>query len=148
VPGRDLADAVIASAKHEQYSFKSTERGVFERALDEAAVRGAAEAILLTPDGWIAEGCVSTVFFWKRGALCTPALELGILPGVGRARVLELAAAMHLAVEQGRCRAPALEAAAGFLVNAVRGVSELRSLDGRPLPRDPRTAALAEAFWP
>jgi branched-subunit amino acid aminotransferase/4-amino-4-deoxychorismate lyase len=35
-----------------------------------------------------------------------------------------------------------------FLVNAVRGVVEIRGLDGVALPSDPRTAELSRTFWP
>jgi branched-subunit amino acid aminotransferase/4-amino-4-deoxychorismate lyase len=148
VPGRDLAEAVVSLVPHEPYAHKSTARAVFDRALAGAASRGAAEAILLTPEGCIAEGCVSSVFFWYGEVLCTPALELGILPGVGRGRVVEVARAAGVAVEEGCHRVAQVVGAAGFLVNAVRGVNELLAMDGRPLPRDPRTAALAAAFWP
>ena len=148
VPGPGPADAVVSTVPHRPYPCKTTARAAFDRASADAAARGAAEAILLTPDGWVAEGCVSSLFFWGGALLCTPALELGILPGVGRARVLDLARESGLPVEQGRYRAADLRGAAAFLVNAVRGVVELRSLDGGPLPADPRTRALAASFWP
>jgi branched-subunit amino acid aminotransferase/4-amino-4-deoxychorismate lyase len=147
VPGPDLVEAVVSSVPHEGYPYKSAARAPFERASAEAASRGAGEAILLTPDGRVAEGCFSTVFFWKSDVLCTPALELGILPGVGRARLLEVARAAGVTVEQGTYRPEALSGASVFLVNAVRGVSELLALDGRALRRDPRTAELAAGFW-
>lgn len=48
-----------------------------------------AEGLLLTPDGWIAEGVTTNLFFGVGGELCTPALDLGILPGIVREVVLE-----------------------------------------------------------
>src|SRR3989475_11916525 len=45
---------------------------------------------ILTPEGWVAEGTVWNVFWWNGDWLRTPALDVGILPGIGRARVLEL----------------------------------------------------------
>src|SRR5206468_474128 len=62
----------------------------------------------------------------------------------GRARVLELTQQ----VEEGRYPREALEGRSLFLTNAVRGVVPIASLDGRPVPADPRTADLARRFWP
>ncbi len=84
------------------------------------------------------------VFWWEGDALCTPALDLAILPGIGRARVLELVP--H--VMQGRYGTPALAGRSLFLTNAVRGVMPIASLDGAVVPADARTADLARRFWP
>jgi len=75
--------------------------------------------------------------------LRTPALDLGILPGVGRTRVLEL-----VKPDQGRYRKQALAGKSLFLTNAVRGVVPIASLDGVSVPADSRTAELARRFWP
>jgi len=87
---------------------------------------------------------VWTVFWWDGDTLRTPTLDLGILPGIGRARVLELAAG----VGQGRYVEDALAGKSLFLTNAVRGVVPLASLDGATLPGDARTGDLARRFWP
>jgi branched-chain amino acid aminotransferase len=57
----------------------------------EAAAHGMDEALLLNDDGFIAEGGGCNVFFIKTSALLTPSLESGILPGITRGVVLELA---------------------------------------------------------
>jgi len=87
---------------------------------------------------------VWSIFWWEGEQLRTPALDLGILPGIGRARVLELTQQ----VEEGRYPREALEGRSLFLTNAVRGVVPIASLDGRPVPPDSRTADLARRFWP
>src|SRR5437016_5547868 len=76
--------------------------------------------------------------------LRTPAEDVGMLPGIGRARVLELGAS----VEQGRYARQAIEGKRLFLTNAVRGIVPLASLDGVRVKDDPRTAELAGRFWP
>src|SRR5207253_7623807 len=100
------------------------------------------------PRDWSSDVCSSdlvwTVFWWDGDALRTPALELGILPGIGRARVLELVKR----VVQGRYPAQELAGKSLFLTNAVRGIVPIASLDGVAVPADPRTAELAERFWP
>jgi 4-amino-4-deoxychorismate lyase len=60
-----------------------------------------AEGLMLTAEGWLAEGIVSNLFFVSGGTLCTPALETGILPGITRGRVMELARSAGLRVEEG-----------------------------------------------
>ena len=91
----------------------------------------------------MAEGTTWNLFWWDGDSLRTPALDLGILPGVGRARVMELER-----VVEGRYKRGALEGKSLFLTNAVRGVVPIASLDGTTVPADPRTGALAKRFWP
>lgn len=80
-----------------------------------------AEGLLLTADGWLAEGIVSNVFFVRNGRLYTPDVKTGILPGVTRARVLELAAEQGIAAEEGRYTWDELLAADEvFLTNSIQ----------------------------
>ena len=134
---------ITASEPHQPYSHKTTERDCFADAGQEAEVAEADDALLLTHDGWVAEGTVWTVFWWAGDALRTPALDLGILPGIGRARVLELVPR----VEQGRYPKQALGEKSLFLTNSVRGIVPIGSLDGVPVTADSRTAELALRFW-
>src|SRR2546430_5654776 len=139
------APAVITAAEpHRPYPHKTTERDCFVAAAAEAERAEADDALLLTHDGVVAEGTAWTVFWWDGDVLRTPTLDLGILPGVGRARVLALATR----VEQGRY--PKRQAAGNslFLTNAGRGVGPITSLDGLAASPDPRTAELAAGFWP
>lgn len=52
---------------------------------------GAYEAVMLNWEGYVAEGTISNIFFSKDGVLYTPGLETGILEGVTRGLVLDLA---------------------------------------------------------
>jgi branched-subunit amino acid aminotransferase/4-amino-4-deoxychorismate lyase len=135
---------IAASQPHQPYRHKTTERDCFLDARDEAERAEADDALLLTHDGFVAEGTVWNVFWWDGDILRTPALDLGILPGIGRARVLELVPT----VDQGRYARPQVAGKSLFLTNAVRGVVPIASLDGSPTPPDPRTAELAARFWP
>ncbi|MBE0536832.1 MAG: aminotransferase class IV family protein [Phycisphaerae bacterium] len=60
----------------------------------------AAEALWFTMDNRLAEGCMSNVFLVKNGAIVTPDLSAGILPGIARKTVCELAAAAGIALEE------------------------------------------------
>ena len=69
--------------------------------LQSPAARLGAEGAMLTEAGYVAEGIVSNLFAVKDGRLLTPAVELGILPGITRAHVLRLAAAAGIPTEEG-----------------------------------------------
>ena len=144
LPPLDPPAVITASEPHEPYPHKTTQRDCFIDAAVEADVAEADDALLLTHDGQVAEGTVWTVFWWEGDRLRTPELGIGILPGIGRERVLEL----EKKVEQGRYSRGALDGKSVFLTNAVRGVVAIASLDGKPVPADQRTAALAKRFWP
>ena len=143
LPSLDPPSLITASEPHAPYPHKSTERDCFTDAAGEAVVAEVDDALLLTHEGWVAEGTAWSVCWWEGGGLCTAPLGLGILPGIGRARVLELAPATEV-----RCARRQLEGKSLFLVNAVRGVVPIASLDGARVPEDARTLALAGAFWP
>ncbi len=65
-------------------------------ALREAIAGGAAEALWFTPDGALAEGCVSNVLLIKAGAIATAPLSTPVLPGVARKTVAEIAQAASI----------------------------------------------------
>jgi branched-subunit amino acid aminotransferase/4-amino-4-deoxychorismate lyase len=134
---------IVATTRHVSYPFKVTERSAFVAAQGEARAVGADDALLLTASGLVAEGTVWSIFWWEGDRLATPPLALGLLPGVGRARVLEL----EQAVERERTPVEIAQRSA-FATNAVRGVVPITRLAGHPLPDHPRTARLAERFWP
>lgn len=143
VSGDEFPSVVVSSEPHVPYPHKTTERGQFGRALAGARRVGASDALLITPRGHVAEGTAWSVFWWDQHHLCTPPLELGILPGIGRSRVLELED-----VREVRVSVSALEGRSLFLVNAVRGIVEIGAFEGTAVPRDPRTPELSRRFWP
>jgi len=59
--------------------------------LEKARKKLAAEALWFTTDNRLAEGCISNVFLVKDGVVHTPDLSAGVLPGIARKTVVELA---------------------------------------------------------
>jgi branched-subunit amino acid aminotransferase/4-amino-4-deoxychorismate lyase len=143
-PSSEPPRVMTASEFHQPYPHKTTERAVFERSAAAAAAAGADDALLLSREGWVTEGTVWTVFWWDGDRIRTPALELGILPGIARRRVLEIAPR----VEEGRYARDALAGKSLFLTNAVRGVVPIAALDGEPVPLHSGTQELIARFWP
>ncbi len=70
-------------------------------AKQEAIQAGADDALMLNLDDIVAECTTSNIFFVKNECLFTPAVECGILKGLTRDVVLELAVEQGLSVEEG-----------------------------------------------
>lgn len=80
----------------------------------EAKREGAYEALMLNVSGQIAEGTISNVFFSRDDVLCTPSVDCGILDGITRKLVLDLAVKEGLMVKEGK-----------FMTNDINGASEV-----------------------
>lgn len=147
VPGSGPMRIVFSGTRHEPYPHKTTERDVFDRARHRVVPYRADEAILMMSDGVLAEGCVTSVFFWLGQVLCTPSLDIGILPSIGRARVIEVARSLGHRVREGRFTKAEAEGLPLFLANSIRGVVETAFHGARGHAADDRTRRLAAAFW-
>lgn len=135
---------VTAAEVHPGYSHKVTARAPFDAARATARASGADDALLLTAAGRVAEATIWTLFWWDGARLATPALGLGVLPGVARARLGLIAGGLA----EREILPAGLRGRSLFVANAARGVVAVAELDGVPVPADPRSVALAAAFWP
>jgi 4-amino-4-deoxychorismate lyase len=126
---------------------KSTSYAVNMAAEAEARRRGADEAIFVDADGVVLEGTVTNVW-WRRGEILrTPVLDLGILAGVTRAALAELAPSSGYRVEEGAYPLEELlEADEAFTSSSVREVMPISEIDGRRLERGPAADGLQEAL--
>jgi 4-amino-4-deoxychorismate lyase len=113
---------------------KSTSYAVNMAAEAEARRRGADDAIFVSSEGIVLEAPISNIW-WRRGEkLCTPSLDLGVLAGVTRATVLELAPAAGYEIAEGRFPLADLAAAdEAFTSSSVRELMPVVELDGTPL---------------
>ena len=92
----------------------------------EAEAAGLDEALLLNESGTITEGSISNVFFVTSGTLMTPPLESGILPGITREVVLELAGALSITIAEDELKMADLERVGeAFLTNSVMEIMPL-----------------------
>jgi branched-chain amino acid aminotransferase len=67
----------------------------------EATEKGLDETIILNDEGYIAEGGGSNVFFVQEGKLITPSADMGIIPGITREVVIDLANKLSIGVREG-----------------------------------------------
>lgn len=66
-----------------------------------ASIPSGAEGLMLSQDGFVAEGIVSNLFFVDQGKIYTPHVHTGILPGVTRAFIIDIARKRGFEVEEG-----------------------------------------------
>jgi 4-amino-4-deoxychorismate lyase len=126
---------------------KSTSYAVNMAAEAEARRRGADDAVFVDAEGNVLEGPVTNIW-WRRGAtLYTPSLDLGILAGVTRDTLLELAPELGYEVAEGRFQLDDLRAAEeAFTSSSVRELLPVVALDGAVIPRGEASGALQAAL--
>lgn len=116
----------------------------------EAKASGFNEGIMVNTDGFVTEGTVSNIFMIKGGSLFTPAKEVGLLPGVTRQAVLEIAEAKGLKTREAKITVnELLMAEEAFLTNALIEILPLVGVDERPLGKGipgPLTQELMSAY--
>jgi aminodeoxychorismate lyase len=113
----------------------------------EADQAGADEALFLNSDGFVAEGTSSNVFWVKHGVIYTPPLMTGILPGVTRAIVFEIATGFGIPIREKNTRPGEFARADGiFLSLTSLGIVEVNILDGRAMQRSPLIAQIQKAY--
>jgi 4-amino-4-deoxychorismate lyase len=113
----------------------------------EARRRGADDAVFVDAAGVVLEGPTTNVWWRRERTLYTPSLDLGILAGVTRATVIELAGAAGYDVEEGGYQLDELQAAdEAFTSSSVREVMPVTSLDDRPIARGTAADELQSAL--
>ncbi|MDR3052480.1 MAG: branched-chain amino acid transaminase [Coriobacteriales bacterium] len=115
----------------------------------EALDHGYGEAVLLNEAGAVAEGSGENIFIVREGKLATPALSDGILEGLTRNSVIELARDLGYQVEErSLVRTELYVADEVFFTGTAAELTPIRSIDGREIGRPgPVTKALQERFF-
>jgi branched-chain amino acid aminotransferase len=97
----------------------------------EAKAAGCDEALLLDPEGYVAEGSGENVFIVRKGVIKTTPLT-SILEGITRDSVMTLARDMGMQVEEQRfTRDEVYIADEAFFTGTAAEVTPIRELDGR-----------------
>ncbi len=99
-------------------------------AVNEANAAGYDEAILLTPEGTVADGSGENIFVVRDGVLYTPDLATGILPGITRDTIIQIAQDLgYTVVEKSLIRSDLYLADEVFMCGTAAEVTPLRSVD-------------------
>jgi len=119
-------------------------------AKQEAVRVGADDALMLNMDRYLSECTTSNIFYVKNQQLYTPAVDCGILKGITRDVVIELAEKLEVCVEEGRyTMEQLLQADECFITNTgveimpVSGIGDCQIGQGK---RGPLTGELRKVF--
>src|SRR5213593_318938 len=116
-------------------------------AVTEANRAGYDEAILLTAEGYVADGSGENVFIVKDGELFTPDLSTSILPGITRDTVIQIAQDLGYTVhEKSLIRSDLYLADEAFMTGTAAEVTPLRAVDDVEIGVGPITLELQEAY--
>jgi branched-chain amino acid aminotransferase len=116
-------------------------------AVTEALNAGYDEAILLTPEGFVADGSGENIFVVRDGAVFTPDLATGILPGITRDTITQIASDLgYTVVEKGLIRSDLYLADEVFMCGTAAEVTPIRSIDDHEIGVGEVTLALQKAY--
>ncbi len=117
-------------------------------AVMEVTRAGYDEAILLTDDGYVADGSGENVFVVTDGRIATPNLSSSILPGITRDTVIQIAQDLGYPVEESNLiRSDLYLADELFMVGTAAEVTPVRIVDDRDVgPPGPVTREIQAAY--
>jgi len=119
-------------------------------AMQEAVRRGAFEGLMRNYRGELAEFSTANLFVVKNGAVLTPPLEAGLLPGITREFLFEVGAEAGIPVREQPLGDPDLFGAdEAFLTSTTREIVPIVTVDDRTIASGrpgPVTQALLQRF--
>src|SRR6266550_1672961 len=116
-------------------------------AVTEANRAGYEEAILLTAEGYVADGSGENVFVVKDGVIYTPDLSTSILPGITRDTVIQIAQDLgYRVIEKSLIRSDLYLADEAFMCGTAAEVTPLREVDDVELGVGAVTLELQSAY--
>src|SRR3982751_3007915 len=116
-------------------------------AVTEANRAGYDEAILMTAEGYIADGSGENVFIVKDGEVFTPDLSTSILPGITRDTVIQIAQDLGYRVnEKALIRSDLYLPDEAFMTGTAAEVTPLRAVDDVEIGVGPITLEIQENY--
>jgi branched-chain amino acid aminotransferase len=117
-------------------------------AVGEANRGGYEEAILLTADGYIADGSGESIFVVRDGTIYTPDLSASILVGITRDTIIQIAQDLgHRLVEKQLIRTDLYLADEVFMVGTAAEVTPIREVDDHLVgPPGPVTIEIQQSY--
>jgi branched-chain amino acid aminotransferase len=115
----------------------------------EANQHGYNEAILLNEEGKVCEGTGENLFIVRDGVISTPPVSDGLLEGITRNSIMQIAVDLDYdVIEESLVRTDLYTADEMFMTGSAAEVVPVRSVDHRPIgPAGPVTMDLQETFF-
>jgi branched-subunit amino acid aminotransferase/4-amino-4-deoxychorismate lyase len=118
--------------------FKGPDLDAMTRLRTDAQDRGADDAVILTPEGFIAEGSTTSIAWWRGDALCVPSADIRRVDGVTVRSVMTLAAALGVDVLYESVTPAELDGLEVWALNALHGIRIVTSwVDGPATAEQP-----------
>jgi branched-chain amino acid aminotransferase len=116
-------------------------------ATTEARHSGYDEAIMLSGDGYVADGPGENIFVVKNNVILTPPLSMSILPGITRDTLIQIARDLGYQVEEALLiRTDLYLADEVFMVGTATEVAPVRAVDDHEIGVGPITRELQKAY--
>jgi branched-subunit amino acid aminotransferase/4-amino-4-deoxychorismate lyase len=103
-----------------------------------AQERGADEAVILSPDGYVVEGAYSSLLWWRGAILCAPSLDLDRIDSVTARSVIALATALGVEVYYESVTPAELDGVELWALSALHGIRIVTAwIDGPSTAEEP-----------
>lgn len=103
-------------------SIKGPDLAMMLRLRTQAQQRGADDAVLLSPDGFVVEGAHTSLLWWRGDTLCAPSPELKRVDSVTAKSIITLAGALGVDVFHESVTPDELDGLEVWAVNALHGI--------------------------
>ena len=87
-----------------------------------AQMHGADEAVILDQDGYICEGALSALVWWRDDVLCSASDELAWLPSITRSEIFSIADQMGLSTRTEKVKPADLVGLEVWVLNSLQGI--------------------------
>jgi branched-subunit amino acid aminotransferase/4-amino-4-deoxychorismate lyase len=98
-----------------------------------AKMFGGDEAVLLNSEGYISEGALSSIVWWRGDVLCAPSDAIAWLPSVTRELVLQIAAQCDTEVRFEQSKPADLDGCEVWLLSALNGIRAVTNWVGEEI---------------
>lgn len=149
---RDGIAIIFSNLKRDSYIASIKTGNLIHQVLgtQEALSREAMEAIFLTPDGYVSDGTRSNIYFVLGNKVLTPPAEVGIIAGITRSLVLEIASEEDIKIWEKKFTPFEIRTAEeAFITSTTRGILPVTRIDGNAVGSGnvgPITTRLMTAF--
>lgn len=117
----------------EQPQVKGPDLSICQRLRRKANLNGADEAVILSDDGYIADGALSSILWWRGETLCAPDHTTTWLPSVTRSLLLKIATQAGYETKVERAKPADLAGCEIWSVSALQGIRSVVSWGDIPV---------------
>jgi branched-subunit amino acid aminotransferase/4-amino-4-deoxychorismate lyase len=117
-------------------TIKGPDTAALLKARTDVQRRGAEEAIILSPDGFIVEGAYSAIVWWRGDTLCAPSPELDRVDSVTARSVIALATALGVDIYYEAVPPESLDGLEIWSLSALHGIRIITGWTDGPAPAE------------